>query len=146
MWLIRWLLVVPLAFGSVYAAVLLGMFLLRMSDLLCHALRLSDALCMITWYPVAEIIVASVCGAFASLLAAILPALVAPSHEKAVAIAGTLVSLPISVWILVVLAFPLFLPVLFSALAALLAIRWVFGRYAALRSTEGRPAAPDAGR
>lgn len=146
MWLIRWLLVVPLAFGSVYAAVLIGMLLLRMSDLLCHALQLSDALCMVTWYPVAEIIVASVCGAFASLLAAILPALAAPSHEKAVAIAGTLVSLPITVWILVVLAFPLFLPVLFSVLAALLAIRWVFGRYAALRSTEGRHAAPDAGR
>jgi hypothetical protein len=133
MWLIRWLLVVPLAIGSVYAAVLLGMLLLRVSDLLCHALRLSDALCMVTWYPVAEIIVASVCGAFASLFAAILSALVAPSYKQAAAIAGTLVSLPIAVWILVVLAFPLFLPVLTSVLAALLAIRWVFRRYAAHR-------------
>jgi cobalamin synthase len=105
------------------------------SDLLCHALRLSDALCMVTWYPVAEIIVVSVCGAFASLLAAILPALVAPSHKQAAAIAGTLVSLPIAVWILVVLAFPLLLPVLISVLAALWAIRWVFRRYAAHRPT-----------
>ncbi len=135
MWLIRWLLVVPLAIGSVYAAVLLGMLLLRVSDLLCHALRLSDALCMVTWYPVAEVIVVSVCGAFASLLAAILPAVVAPSHKQAAAIAGTLVSLPIAVWILVVLAFPLFLPALISVLAALLAIRWVFRRYAAHRPT-----------
>ncbi len=131
--LIRWLLVVPLAIGSVYAAVLLGMLLLRVSDLLCHALPLSDALCMVTWYPVAEIIVASLCGAFASLFASVLPALVAPSHKQAAAIAGTLVSLPIAVWILVVLAFPLFLPMLTSVLAALLAIRWVFRRHAAHR-------------
>jgi hypothetical protein len=143
--LIRWLLVVPLAFGSVYAALLLGMLLLRMSDFLCHALRLSDALCMVTWYPVAEIIVVSVCGAFASLFAAILPALVAPSHKQAAAIAGTLVSLPIAVWILVVLAFPLFLPVLTSVLAALLAIRWVFRRHAAHRPDVSQTA-PLAGR
>jgi len=65
-----------------------------------------------------------------------LPALVAPSHKQAAAIAGTLVSLPIAVWILVVLAFPLFLPVLISVLAALLAIRWVFRRYAGHRPTD----------
>jgi len=127
--IVRWLLVVPLALGSVYAAVLLGLFLLRMSDRLCRSLGLSESLCMVTWYPAAEIIVASVCGAFALLLAAILPALVAPSNKKAVAIAGALVSLPIAIWILVVLAFPLFFPVLFSALAGLLAVRWVSWRY-----------------
>ena len=130
MWLMRWLLVVPLALGSVYAAVLLGLLLLRMSDHLCHSLGLSESLCMVTWYPVAEIIVASVCGAFALLLATILPALVAPSNKRVVAIAGALVSLPIAIWILVVLAFPLFFPVLFSALAGLLAVRWVSWRYA----------------
>ena len=129
MWIVRWLLVVPLALGSVYAAVLLGLFLLRMSDRLCRALGLSESLCMVTWYPAAEIIVASVCGAFALLLAAILPALVAPSNKRAVAIVGALVCLPIAIWILVVLAFPLFFPVLFSALAGLLAVRWVSWRY-----------------
>jgi hypothetical protein len=102
---------------------------LRMSDHLCRSLGLSESLCMVTWYPAAEIIVASVCGAFALLLAAILPALVAPSNKRAVAIAGALVSLPIAIWILVVLAFPLFFPVLFSALAGLLAVRWVSWRY-----------------
>lgn len=129
MWIVRWLLVVPLALGSVYAAVLLGLFLLRLSDRLCRSLGLSESLCMVTWYPAAEIIVASVCGAFALLLAAILPALAAPSNKRAVAIAGALVSLPIAIWILVVLAFPLFFPVLFSALAGLLAVRWVSWRY-----------------
>ena len=129
MWLVRWLLVVPLALGSVYAAVILGLFLLRMSDRLCSALGLSESMCMVTWYPAAEIIVASVCGAFALLLAAILPALVAPSNKRAVAIAGAMVSLPIAIWILVVLAFPLFFPVLFSALAGLLAVRWISWRY-----------------
>jgi len=130
MWLVRWLLVVPLALGSVYAAVLLGLLLLRMSDALCHALGLSESLCMVTWYPVAETIVASVCGAFALLFATILPALVAPSNKRAVAIGGALVSLPIVILILVVLAFPLFFPVLCSALAALLAVRWVSQRLA----------------
>ncbi len=129
MWLVRWLLVVPLALGSVYAAVLLGLLLLRMSDHLCRSLGLSESLCMVTWYPAAEIIVASVCGAFALLLATILSALVAPSNKRAVAIAGALVSLPIAIWILVVLAFPLFFPVLFSVLAGLLAVRWVSWRY-----------------
>jgi len=90
-------------------------------------LGLSESLCMVTWYPAAEIIVASVCGAFALLLAAILPALAAPSNKRAVAIAGALVSLPIAIWILVVLAFPLFFPALFSALAGLLAVRGSLG-------------------
>lgn len=129
--LVRWLLVIPLALCSVYAAVGLGFFLLRMSDRLCRSLGFAESLCAVTWYPAAELFVTSVCGAVAMLLAALLPALVAPSNKRAVAIGGVLISLPIATWTLVVLAFPLVLPLVFSALAALLAVRWVFRQYAA---------------
>lgn len=126
---VRWLLVIPLALGSVYAAVLLGLVLLRFSNRLCRSLGLSEGHCEVTWYPTAEYIVTSLCSAVALLLAVRLSAFVAPSSKRAAAVAGALVSLPIVIWVLVVLAFPLVLPVVFSVLAGLLAIHRVSRRY-----------------
>lgn len=119
---VRWLLVLPLVLGSVYAAVLLGLLLFRYSDRLCRSLGFSDAYCTVTWYPAAELVITSLCASVALLFAVRLPAFVAPSSKRAAAIAGALVSLPIVVWVLVVLAFPLFLPGVFAVLAGLFAI------------------------
>jgi len=129
--LVRWLLVIPLAFAGVYAAVLLGFLLFRASDRLCRSLGFSEAHCTITWYPTAEIIVTSLCAAVALFLAVRLPSFVAPSSKRAVAIAGALVSLPIVVWVLVVLAFPLFFPGVFAVLAGVFANHRVYRQYAA---------------
>ncbi len=129
--LVRWLLVMPLAFASVYVAVLLGFLLFRFSDRLCRLLAFSDAHCTVTWYPAAEIVVTSLCAAVALYLAVRLPALVAPSNKRAAAISGALVSLPIVTWVLVVLAYPLFVPIAFAALVGLFAIHRVARQYAA---------------
>ena len=128
---VRWLLVVPLALGSVCAAVVLGLFLLRLSDRLCRALGFSEAQCVVTWLPVAEVVVTSVCGVVALLLAALLPAAAAPSGKRAVAIGGVLVGLPLAIWVLVVLAFPLAVSLAFSTLASVLAVGWVWRRHPA---------------
>lgn len=129
--LVRWLLVLPLALGSVYAAVILGVLLLRYSDRACRVLGFSDAYCRVAWYPMAEVVVTSLCASVALFLAARLPAFVAPSGKRAVAIAGALVGLLAVAWILVMLAFPLFIPGACAVLAGLFAVYRVFRQHAA---------------
>lgn len=128
MWLVRWLLVAPLMLGGVWVAVFAGFLLFKASDRLCHSLQLSEATCMVTWYPVAELVVVSICGIAASLIAVLLPAAAAPSNKTGVAITGALVSLAAAIWILVMLAYPLVVPLGFTAAASLLAVRRVSRR------------------
>lgn len=130
MWLMRWLLVAPLMLGGVWAAVFLGFLLFGASSHLCSALKFSEATCMVTWYPLAETIVVSICGIAASLSAILLPAAAAPTNKRAIAITGALVSLVAATWILVMLAYPLAVPLGFAVAAALLAVRRVSRQHA----------------
>jgi hypothetical protein len=128
--LLRWLLVLPLMLGGVYVAFFVGFYLMRGSDQLCRLLGLPESVCVLSWNPVAEAIVAAIGGVIAVLLGVLVPASVAPSGNVAVAVAGALVSLTLALAIIVVLAFPVPLAALSSTLVAVLAVRYVSGRLA----------------
>jgi hypothetical protein len=83
--IIRWLLMVPSAFGGFYTGVLAAMLIYELGDSLCPAADVVSGMCVAPWFWYLEQCAfgfgSLLCGAFVVLL----PTLVAPAHRRIVA-------------------------------------------------------------
>jgi hypothetical protein len=84
---VRWLLIVPAAVATWYAALVLGMSLHLGLDALCPADQVVSGRCVAPWYQAASAVVSCIGAGLAALLILLSCTLLAPTHRRLVAIA-----------------------------------------------------------
>jgi len=100
---VRWLLVVPSAFVGWYIGVIVPILIFKANEALCPTHYLVSGMCHSPWSAWIEGVAIIIGSVLAGALVVLLPALIAPTHRKPVALIAYVIGLACSLFVLILM-------------------------------------------